>query len=385
MKLNSKIVAPMRAASRLLMGQGPALATAAIQKAVNAAAAAPPQQEQPPAATPMSDAAGLMSRLMPEMMAQLDRAGGAGRSSFKMPNFALPAFDRNAMGGARAPAEALPGKFIDGSHSNAAGTRSYKLYVPSSYTGEQPVPLVVMLHGCTQDPVDFASGTQMNRLAEEMGCLVVYPAQSQQANAQRCWNWFSALDQARDQGEPSIIAGITRAVMAGHNVDGSQVYVAGLSAGGAMATIMGTLYPDLYAAVGVHSGLPFASAHDLPSALAAMKGKFGRPREQGKSIPIIVFHGDRDTTVHPVNGDELIARGKPPAAQEIVVEPGRVPDGHAYTRTVHQHPDGTPHAEQWLIHGAGHAWSGGSASGSYTDGKGPDASREMMRFFQTKR
>ena len=427
MKLNNKLFAPMRAVTRLVMGQGPAAATSAIQKLLKggaavaatagpqpaatvppmrdinpppqpaarsaappppqpaARAAAPPPPPPPPAATPMTEAAELMSRLVPEMMAKLDRTGEAGLSSFKMPNFEMPSFDLGAMGGAHGPAETLPGKFIDGSHTNAAGTRSYKLYVPSSYTGEQQVPLVVMLHGCTQDPVDFANGTQMNQLAEEMGCLVVYPTQSQQANAQRCWNWFSAVDQTRDQGEPSIIAGITRDVMASHNVDDRQVYVAGLSAGGAMATIMGTLYPDLYAAVGVHSGLPFASAHDLPSALAAMKGKFGRPQEQGKSIPIIVFHGDRDTTVHPANGDELIARGKHHAAKEIVIEPGRVPDGHAYTRTVHKHPDGTPHAEQWLIHGAGHAWSGGSSSGSYTDGKGPDASREMMRFFRTKR
>jgi poly(3-hydroxybutyrate) depolymerase len=148
---------------------------------------------------------------------------------------------------------------------------------------------------------------------------------------------------------------------------------------------MGTLYPDLYAAVGVHSGLPFASAHDLPSALAAMKGKFGKSHAPGEAIPIIVFHGDKDTTVHPANGDELIARGAHHAAKEIVIEPGRVPDGHAYTRTVHQRADGTPQAEQWLIHGAGHAWSGGSSRGSYTDGKGPDASREMMRFFRTKR
>jgi poly(hydroxyalkanoate) depolymerase family esterase len=257
--------------------------------------------------------------------------------------------------------------------------------VPSTYTGEQAVPLVVMLHGCTQDPVDFASGTQMNHLAEEMHCLVVYPAQSQQANAHRCWNWFSAVDQKRDQGEPSIIAGITRDIMDSHNIDAEQVYVAGLSAGGAMATIMGTLYPDLYAAVGVHSGLPFASAHDLPSALAAMKGKFGKSQAPGEAIPIIVFHGDKDTTVHPANGEELFARGAHHAAKEIVIEPGRVPDGHAYTRTVHQRADGTPQAEQWLIHGAGHAWSGGSSRGSYTDGKGPDASREMMRFFRTKR
>jgi poly(hydroxyalkanoate) depolymerase family esterase len=416
MKLNNKLFSPMRAVTRILMGQGPTLATAAIQKVLKAGAAKaaakpaekappmrdinpppqpsarsaappPPPPQSPQSATPMTDAAELMSRIVPEMMANLDRAAGeGGMAAFKMPNFEMPSFDlAGAMGGGRGPAETLPGKFIDGSHTNAAGTRSYKLYVPSTYTGEQQVPLVVMLHGCTQDPVDFASGTQMNQLAEEMHCLVVYPAQSQSANAQRCWNWFSAVDQTRDQGEPSIIAGITRDVMASHNVDDRQVYVAGLSAGGAMATIMGTLYPDLYAAVGVHSGLPFASAHDLPSALAAMKGKFGQPREQGKSIPIIVFHGDRDTTVHPANGDELIARGKHHAAKEIVVEPGRVPDGHAYTRTVHQHPDGTPHAEQWLIHGAGHAWSGGSSRGSYTDGKGPDASREMMRFFRTKR
>jgi poly(hydroxyalkanoate) depolymerase family esterase len=421
MKLNERLFAHMRIATRTLLGQGPAAATSAIQNVLRGAAAGtsgaatpaakpaptmrdinppprpqpaarsaaappPPPAEPTPTQTPMSEAAELMSRLVPEMMANLDRTGNAGASAFKMPNFEMPSFDLGgAMGGARGPAETLPGKFIDGSHTNAAGTRSYKLYVPSSYTGEQAVPLVVMLHGCTQDPVDFASGTQMNQLAEEMACLVVYPAQSQQANAQRCWNWFSAVDQTRDQGEPSIIAGITRDVMASHNVDDGQVYVAGLSAGGAMATIMGTLYPDLYTAVGVHSGLPFASAHDLPSALAAMKGKFGRSQAPGKSIPIIVFHGDRDTTVHPANGDELIARGKPHAAKEIVIEPGRVPDGHAYTRTVHQHPDGTPHAEQWLIHGAGHAWSGGSSRGSYTDGKGPDASREMMRFFRTKR
>jgi poly(hydroxyalkanoate) depolymerase family esterase len=412
MKLNDKLFAQMRAATRILLGQGPAVATSAIQKVLKGGGAKPsakvqpmrdinpPPHQQPasksaappppppqPTSTPvMPDVAEMMSRIVPDMLASLDRAGDVGRTAFKMPHFDMPSFDLSgAMPGAHSPAEALPGKFIDGSYTNAAGTRSYKLYVPSTYTGEQPVPLVVMLHGCTQDPVDFASGTQMNHLAEEMHCLVVYPAQSQQANAQRCWNWFSAVDQTRDQGEPSIIAGITRQIMDSHEVDDSQVYVAGLSAGGAMATIMGTLYPELYAAVGVHSGLPFASAQDLPSALAAMKGNFRRGPEPGRAIPIIVFHGDKDTTVHPANGDELIARGAHHSVKEIVVEPGRVPDGHAYTRTVHQRADGTPHAEQWLIHGAGHAWSGGSSRGSYTDGKGPDASREMMRFFRTKR
>ena len=422
MKLNDKLMERMRAATRSLSGQGPQAATAAIQDALkiltpNKGAPAqatpaqgpsmrdinpppqhakayspadepdanpPPQQERAHTNPAMRDAADVLKNLMPDVMANLDRAGaGGGLGGFKMPNFDLPG-GMGGMGGMGSPAPELPGKFIDGSYTNAAGTRSYKLYIPSTDTG-RPMPLVVMLHGCTQDPDDFARGTQMNLLAEEMGCLVVYPAQSQQANSSRCWNWFSSVDQMRGQGEPSIIAGITETIMHNHAVDASQVYVAGLSAGGAMATIMGTLYPELYAAVGVHSGLPFASAHDLPSALAAMKGNFGRGNGAAKSIPIIVFHGDKDTTVHPANGDELIKQGKARAAREIKVEPGRVPDGHAYTRTVHQDGDGNPHAEQWLIHGAGHAWSGGSAHGSYTDGKGPDASREMMRFFQTKR
>jgi poly(hydroxyalkanoate) depolymerase family esterase len=413
MKLfNEKLMDRMRAATRTLSGKGPQAATAVIQDALKilqpknaapaqaapspgpamrdinpppAGAKAAPQAEAqtaPPAArTQMEEMTEKLKNLVPEMMANLDRASGEGAfKKFKMPDFDLP----GGMAGVRTPAPDLPGKFVDGSFTNAAGTRTYKLYIPSNYSGAK-VPLVVMLHGCTQDPDDFANGTQMNLLAEEMGCLVVYPAQSQQANASRCWNWFSAVDQTRGQGEPSIIAGITETVMHDYAIDKDQVDVAGLSAGGAMATIMGTLYPELYAAVGVHSGLPFASAKDLPSALAAMKGNFGPGKPGAKSVPIIVFHGDKDTTVHPACGEEIIKQGTHAASRDIVVEPGRVPDGHAYTRTVHQRADGSPQAEQWLIHGAGHAWSGGSAHGSYTDGKGPDASREMMRFFQTKR
>ena len=415
MKFNDRLMAHMRAATNSLKtGHGAQAATAAIHDALKILSpkkqAAPAGQQPPmrdinsppphaqtrgqpeaqaaPAPEPGPSATAtameeVLANLVPDMLAKLDRAGASGVKGFKMPNFDLPG-GMPGMGRPATPAPDLPGEFVDGNFTNAAGSRAYKLYIPSSYTG-QKLPLVVMLHGCTQDPDDFARGTQMNVLAEELHCLVVYPAQSQQANASRCWNWFSEQDQQRGRGEPSIIAGITETIIHNHAVDETQVYVAGLSAGGAMATIMGTLYPDLYAAVGVHSGLPFASAHDLPSALAAMKGNFGRSTTKGKSIPIIVFHGDQDATVHPANGDELIKQGAHGAAQAVVVEPGRMPDGHAYTRTVHQRADGTPQAEQWLIHGAGHAWSGGSAHGSYTDGKGPDASREMMRFFSTRR
>jgi poly(hydroxyalkanoate) depolymerase family esterase len=389
MKLNDKLAASMRAATNALFRKGPTAATTtiieqalknatAVQEAMKNATAVqqsmnPMRDINPPPAGPASnqpayDPARVAEHVVPEMFAKLDLMQEA------MALFRTPGVEH-------APVAPLPGAFTHDSYTNAAGTRTYKLYVPSTYKGE-PVPLVVMLHGCTQDPDDFALGTQMNALAEEIGCLVVYPAQSQQANASRCWNWFNAIDQKRDQGEPSIIAGITRAIMARHAVNPSQVYVAGLSAGGAMATIMGTLYPDLYAAVGVHSGLPFAAAHDLPSALAAMKGDFKRSNKPGQPVPVIVFHGDRDTTVHPTNADEVIEHVRH-KSHDIAVEPGAVPDGHSYTRTLHRRADGRVHAEHWLIHGAGHAWSGGHASGSYTDGKGPDASREMMRFFRT--
>ncbi|NVM76799.1 poly(hydroxyalkanoate) depolymerase family esterase [Duganella sp. SG902] len=275
-------------------------------------------------------------------------------------------------------------QFLSGSYTNHAGTRNYKLYIPASYHG-QAMPLLVMLHGCTQNPDDFAAGTQMNQLAEEMGCFVVYPEQNANANHSKCWNWFNAIDQQRGQGEPSIIAGIAQQIIEDYPVNERQVYVAGLSAGGAMAVIVGTLYPELFAAVGVHSGLPFASAQDLPSALTAMKRGVHRAAKAGNgSQPIIVFHGDSDTTVNPVNGEQVMAqrlhhhRGARP-----LVQSGAVPNGYRYTQTTHTTADGTPVGEHWVVHGAGHAWSGGSTSGSYTDAKGPDASREMLRFFRT--
>jgi poly(hydroxyalkanoate) depolymerase family esterase len=280
-------------------------------------------------------------------------------------------------------------RFTSGSFTNHAGTRTYKLYIPDAYSG-QPLPLVVMLHGCTQTPDDFALGTGMNRVAEEAGCFVLYPAQAHSANGAKCWNWFMSVDQRRDQGEPAIIADLTREIVRTYKLDARRVYVAGLSAGGAMAAVMANTYPDLYAAAGVHSGLAYAVAHDLPSALSAMRGSGGGLTKAAASaapVPTIVFHGDRDTTVHPCNADQLAPQAgivHPPlqaSAFTVKVQKGQVPGGHAYTRALHHDASGTGVLEQWTIHGANHAWSGGSEEGSYTDPKGPDASREMMRFF----
>jgi poly(hydroxyalkanoate) depolymerase family esterase len=281
------------------------------------------------------------------------------------------------------------GKFIEGTYSNPAGTRAYKLYIPSRYQG-QTLPLIVMLHGCTQSPDDFAAGTRMNLIAEEQTCLVVYPVQPSEANPAKCWNWFRPTDQRRGQGEPSLIAGITRQVMRQYSIDPQRVYIGGLSAGAAAAAVMGATYPDLYAAIGVHSGLASGAANDLPSAFVAMRqGDFGDPLDSshislirnGAPVPTIVFHGDRDTTVNPRNGDHVIARSVRTANLRKTVHRGRVPGGHAYTRTIHTDPNGRAIFEHWQIHGAGHAWSGGSPAGSFTDRRGPDATREMLRFF----
>jgi poly(hydroxyalkanoate) depolymerase family esterase len=277
-------------------------------------------------------------------------------------------------------------RFIEGTYSNPAGSRAYRLFIPSRYQG-QPLPLVVMLHGCTQSPDDFAAGTRMNFIAEEQTCFVVYPAQRSEANQAKCWNWFRTADQQRGRGEPSLIAGITRQIMRDYSVDPKRVYVGGLSAGAAAAAIMGATYQDLYAAIGVHSGLACGTASDLSSAFVAMRqgglaASSGSDNlSDGPTVPTIVFHGDRDVTVHPSNGDHILEQSMRTTRTQKKVHRGRVPGGRAYTRTIHTDASGRGIFEHWNIHGAGHAWSGGSPAGSYTDPRGPDATREMLRFF----
>jgi poly(hydroxyalkanoate) depolymerase family esterase len=326
-------------------------------------------------------------------LSEVNRAARAAAPT-ATPRRSRPLFDRakdgtwlGLQGVKRAPAsitDIVPGgaKFVEGTYSNAAGSRTYKLFVPTGYQG-QPLPLIVMLHGCTQSPEDFAAGTRMNFIAEEQTCLVVYPAQQSNANPSKCWNWFRSGDQQRGAGEPSLIAGITRQIMQDYSVDPMRVYVAGLSAGGAAAAIMGTTYSDLYAAVGIHSGLAYGAATDMPSAFAAMRqgGSAGRHAVPGRQpVPSIIFHGDRDTTVHPDNGVQALEQAIGATKTQKTVHRGQIPRGYGYTRTTHA--DGEREIlEHWNIHGSGHAWSGGSPAGSYTDPQGPDATKEMLRFF----
>jgi poly(hydroxyalkanoate) depolymerase family esterase len=276
------------------------------------------------------------------------------------------------------------GRFDAFCYSNAAGTRTYRLYVPAGHAGG-PMPLVVMLHGGTQDAVTFAAATGMNDLAERQGLLVAYPEQPSSANAGRYWNWFAPGHQRRGIGEPSLIAGITRQVTDRYGADATRVYVAGFSAGGAMAAVMAEVYPDLYAAAGVHSGLPYAAAGDVASAFAAMKQGPPQPdRPPARPRPLIVFHGDHYAVVAPANAagliDRALAAGSTDRRQDAVTT-GQVSAGHAYTRICYQDPAGTALAERWTIHHGWHAWSGGTPHGSYTDPRGPDASAEFLRFF----
>jgi poly(hydroxyalkanoate) depolymerase family esterase len=271
-------------------------------------------------------------------------------------------------------------RFLARSFANDAGSRHYKLYVPSCHADE-PLPLIVMLHGCKQNPDDFAAGTQMNELAEQHGFLVAYPEQTRRANGSNCWNWFAPPHQVRDGGEPQLLAGIASEITAQYRIDAQRVFVAGLSAGAAMAVILGATHPEIFAAVGAHSGLPHGAAHDVASAFALMHG--GTPTASspraGARVPTIVFHGDQDRVVSAANGHQIVS-------QAVAAEPAQPLEritaaSSDCTRTVYRDSAGRTQVEHWLVHGGAHAWSGGSSKGSFTSPNGPSASAEMVRFF----
>lgn len=294
-----------------------------------------------------------------------------------------------------------------------AGDRPYALYRPA-HVGAG-APLLVLLHGCTQDPADLAMGTGMHRLAEQHGFVVAYPQQLRTHNPRRCWNWFRDDDQRRGTGEPAIIAGIAREVATAAASDPRRIYVAGLSAGGAMAGVLAATYPDVFAAVGIHSGLAYRAATDVRSAVAVMRGDGvgGDPSlhdpatadaravldamgRRARAVPVVVVHGTDDHTVAASNGDRVVhqwlgvdrrlARGHfsgrvgRPHVRHVRAADG----GHAAVVTRWRRRR-TVVVEQWRIDDLGHAWSGGTAGGSYTDPRGPDASEAIWSFLARHR
>jgi poly(hydroxyalkanoate) depolymerase family esterase len=259
----------------------------------------------------------------------------------------------------------------------------YRLYVPAviDINAAQPMPLLVLLHGCKQDALDFSHGTAMNALADEHHAMVLYPEQITSANAMRCWNWFEPNHQQAERGEPGMIAALTQKIVQKHGGDARRVYIAGLSAGGAMAAVVSGLYPGIFAAVGVHSGLAAGAAKDVMSAFSAMRS--GAKGGASPVIPTIVFHGLADKTVHPDNGDYITdaAQAALKASGVALVKTQETTGRDKTRRVVYSTADGKPYIENWRIDNGPHAWSGGDAKGSYTDPDGPSASAAMLAFF----
>lgn len=284
------------------------------------------------------------------------------------------------------------GRFTEG-HLDRTPPRRFMLYEPDRRLSG-PAPLLVMLHGCHQGAQDFAVGTRMNEAADTAGVLVLYPEQPAAANVMRCWNWYALQDRSNPAGDAALIVAMTRQVMRAHDIDPTRIYVAGMSAGGAMAAILARDYPRLFAALGVHSGVPAGQAHDVFAAMRLMSNGPLPPGDDlathaddiGGTVPSIVFHGDEDTAVHPANGQaiHLVPRGVPvdQAPLGSLQTTSAAAEGrHGYTRSVDHGMHGVTDRELWIVHGAGHAWFGGSAQARHTDPNGPDASREMLRFF----
>lgn len=300
------------------------------------------------------------------------------------------------------------GRWENGKAVCEAGSRGYRLWVPTGYDTRVAAPLVVMLHGCRQKAEDLARISGMNDVAGKNNFLVVYPEQTIRGNPFRCWNWFEARHQLRGMGEPAILAAVVERVRAFHNVDAERIHVAGISAGAAMAVTLGVTYPEVFSAAGMVAGLEFAAANGVLSGLKAMKQGGPDPNQQGivafeamrpvlgknsrRRMPIIVFQGEADSTVHPANADQLIEQwamtnhllaaedGKYPN-WAVEVTCGAVPDGYAYQKSAYKDPAGRLLMEKWMVKGLDHAWPGSPVAAEYSDPRGPNASEEMWRFF----
>lgn len=292
----------------------------------------------------------------------------------------VPAETADCPAPAPAASSFSPGRFQSGKHSYA-----YRVFVPSD--PRPGLPVVVMLHGCKQDASDFAAGTTMNAVAEREKFIVVYPEQLRQANSMGCWNWFEPAHQTRGEGEPAMIAALASHIASLHRADPARIYIAGLSAGGAMAALAGKLYPEVFAAVGVHSGLAPGAARDVPSAFTAMRAGPGRSAAvDAIGLPVIVFQGSGDKTVSPVNANVIAQEEVASWARNgLHLSPTRVdapPHGGRESSVVRwTDPAGKAYVEIWTIQSAPHAWAGGDLAGSFTDPKGPSASEAMFRFF----
>ena len=381
----------MREATRLTQTGQLTQATQVIQRAMSGRLTDPPQPAAASSARHALPDPMVLEGCVAEVLEDKGYENNEGSSNADVPSRGYVRSEVNAAVHAEVHPEGpttataqLQEQFLNATFAHDGQLHHYKLYVPPARAG-QTLSLVVLLHGCTQNPDDFSVGTGMNALAREQGFFVLYPAQAASANAQRCWNWFDPAHQQRGRGEPGWIAALTRTVVTRHGVDANRVFAAGLSAGGAMAAVLGAEYPDLYSAVGVHSGLPVGAASNLPQALAAMKR--GSPSHRGPramptiKVPTIIFHGDQDRTVHPRNAEQF-AHAPHGDLPNMQTRHGNHTAANGRRYTVHTHLDrGHATVERWQIHGAGHAWSGGNAGGSYTDPRGPDASAEMLRFF----
>jgi len=294
-------------------------------------------------------------------------------------------------------------------YNGPAGSRPYFVYTPANYQVGTAVPMIVMLHGCTQTPADFAAGTQMDQLADQKQFIVVYPQQTSTYNQESCWNWFDPADQSRGSGEPAIIAGIAQAVAQNTSqwtIDTHRIYVAGLSAGAAMSVIMGATYPDIFAAIGVQSGLEYKAATTSNDAFTALRQGGPDPTQQGqvaynamgsaaRVVPTITLHGTSDYLVYPVNGEQVVQQWMQTdhlASQNTYnasfnsptsTTNGQVAGGRSYTVYTWNDNNGNEVQEYWVVNAMGHAWSGGSNSGSYTDPQGPSATQAIYNFFMS--